>query len=178
MEYYSRSQSCSHVHHNTKINVKTKQSANGAINNANSKQDLAAFLHACTFSPQPSTLLQAIEHGHLTSWSGLTSSLFKKHLPKSLATSQGHLRMQQQNIQSTKITLNLPIETSLDLSPSQEPNNARTNVVFTALLPTTDLNKSYSDQTGRYPSSTLPWISIRHDPLQLRQQCHILSKPL
>ena len=52
----------------------------------------------------------------ITSWPGLTSSLVAKHLPKSLTTSKGHLRMQQQNLQSMKITSNLPIETSLDLS--------------------------------------------------------------
>jgi hypothetical protein len=34
--------------------------ANGAIQNVNTKQDLAAFLHACAFSPQPSTFLQAM----------------------------------------------------------------------------------------------------------------------
>ena len=139
MESSSHSQSRSHTHNNKKSKVKTKQPANGAINNANTKQDLAAFLHACTFSPQPSTLLQAIKRGHLTSWLGLTSSLVKRHLPKSLATSKGHLRTQQ----TAKSTVdenhhefanrNVP-----DLSPSQEPNNARTNVVFTALLPTTD----------------------------------------
>ena len=34
-----------------KSDVKTKQAANGAINNAKNKQELAAFLHVCAFSP-------------------------------------------------------------------------------------------------------------------------------
>ena len=158
-------------------NAQTKQLANGAIKNVKTKQDLAEFLHACAYSPEPSTLLRAIERGHFTSWPGLTSSLVTKHLPKSLATSKGHLRMEQQNIQSTKITSNLPIETSLDIAPSQEPNNARTNVVFTALLPTNDLKKSYSDQTGRFPvqsSRGYQYVMILYD----YDSNAILSKPL
>jgi hypothetical protein len=101
----------------------TCHSAKGAIQNVVAKQDLAAFLHACTFSPTPSTFLQAVHRGHFSSWPGLTASLLTKHLPKSLAASKSHLRTQQQNIQPTKITTNLPLATSLDFSSSQEPNN-------------------------------------------------------
>jgi hypothetical protein len=116
----------------------THHRANGAIQNVNTKRDLATFLHACAFSPIPSTFLRAIQKGHFDSWPGLTASLVTKHLAKSLATSKGHLRMQQQNIQSTKISTDLPIATSLDISPSQEPRNARTNVVFASILTSSD----------------------------------------
>jgi hypothetical protein len=127
-------------------------SANGAIRHRATKQDLAAFLHACGFGPLPSTFLRAIQRGHFDSWPGLTALLVTKHLPKSLATSKGHLRMEQKNLQSTKpITSALPIATSLDVSPSQEPNNARTHVVFATMLPAAELKKSYSDQTGKFP---------------------------
>jgi hypothetical protein len=100
-----------------------QHSANGAIRNVRTKQDLAAFLHACAFSPQYSTFLRAIRRKHFDSWPGLTMTLITKHLQKSLATSKGHLRMKQQNIQSTKITTDLDLATLLDIIPTQEPNN-------------------------------------------------------
>ncbi len=124
--------------------------ANGAIQNGKTKQDLSAFLHGSAYSPVPSTFLWAIGRGHFQSWPGLTTDLVKKHLAKSLATSKGHLRMQQKNVQSTKITTNLPIATSLDVSPSQELNNPRTNVVFAAFMPFAVLRKSYSDQSPQF----------------------------
>ena len=52
-----------------------QHSANGAIRNVRTKQDLAAFLHACAFSPQYSTFLRAIRRNHFDSWPGLTTTL-------------------------------------------------------------------------------------------------------
>jgi hypothetical protein len=79
----------------------------------------------------------------------------KKFLPKSIATTKGHLRGQQQNIQSTKVTLPaIPLATSLDLAPSSEPSNPRTMDSFCNLLEMRDtriFERSYSDQTGRFP---------------------------
>jgi hypothetical protein len=156
----------------------TRHSANSAIRDINTKQDLAAFLHACAFSPSPSTFLRAIERNHFRSWPGLTSSLITKHLSKSLATSKGHLRMQQKNIQSTKtISSNLPMTESLDFSPSQEPHNARTHAAFTTILPATDVQKSYSDQTGKFPlqsSRGYNYVMVLYD----YDSNAILSKPL
>ena len=126
-------------------------SANGAIKNVRTKQDLSAFLHACAFSPQYSTFLRAIQRGHFDSWPGLTTTLITKHLAKSLTTSKGHLCMEQQNIQLTKLSTNLNLAMSLDIMPSQEASNPRTNVVFAAILTETELRKSYSDQTCKFP---------------------------
>jgi hypothetical protein len=129
-----------------------QHTANGAIRDLGTKQALASFLHACAFSPIPSTFLRAIQRGHFKSWPGLTPSLITKHLSKSLATSKGHLRMQQKNIRSTKpLTADLPIATSLDFSPSQDLHNPRTHIVFPTIINTTNLQKSYSDQTGKFP---------------------------
>jgi hypothetical protein len=67
------------------------------------------------------------------------------------------------NIQSTKIQKSksnqtqtvedsLPLSTSLDVSPAQELTNSPTHNLFVAIHHTLDLkNKSYSDQTGRFP---------------------------
>jgi hypothetical protein len=85
-------------------------------------------------------------------WPGLTAELIANHLPKSMATSKGHLRMQQKNLQSTKTTVApLPLATSLDISPAQEPQNATTQNVFVATVTETDIRKSYSGQTSRFP---------------------------
>jgi hypothetical protein len=130
---------------------KSRHCANGAIRNIDTKQASAAFLHAFAFSPLPSTFPGAIQRGHFHSWPGLTASLVTKHLVKSLATIKGHLRMQQKNTQSTKITANLPIATSLDFNPSQEPHNTRAHGVFTGVLPAAEPRLSYSDQTGKFP---------------------------
>jgi hypothetical protein len=158
--------------------VQVQHSANSAIKNVRTKQDLSAFLHACAFSPQYSTFLLAIQHGHFESWSGLTTTLITKHLTKSLATSKGHLRMQQQNIQSTKFSASLDLATSLDIIPSQEPSNPRTNVVFAAILTEAELRKSYSDQTGKFPvqesSRGYNYVMILYD----YDSNIILSKPL
>ena len=59
--------------------------------------------------------------------------------------------MEQKNIQSTKVTTDLDLAMSLDIIPSQEPNNPRTNVVFATILTETKLHRSYSDQTGKLP---------------------------
>ena len=66
---------------------------------------------------------------------------------------------------------------SLDVSPSKEPNNARTHVVFTTLLSATELRKSYSDQTGNFPvqsSRGYQYVMVLYD----YDSNAILSKPL
>ena len=85
--------------------------------------------------------------------------------------------MQQLNIQSTKITTDLPLEDSLDVSPSQEPHNQCTHVVFATILPANDLQKSYSDQTGKSPvqsSRGYQYVMIMYD----YDSNAILSQPL
>ena len=141
---------------NATRNFPVSQQCHSAIYNQNTKADLAGFIHACLFSPTPSTLLRAIRNGHLTTFPGLYSELISKHLPKSLATSAGHMRMQQQGIRSTKekpppIDPAIPIETSLDIAPSQEPQNRKTNKVYVTIVTEENVKKSYSDQTGRFP---------------------------
>jgi hypothetical protein len=86
--------------------------------------------------------------------------------------------MEQKNIQSTKvITADLPIATSLDLSPSQEPRNLRTNAVFTTIVQAANLQKSYSDQTGKFPvqsSRGYNYIMVLYD----YDSNAILTKPI
>ena len=129
----------------------TSQRALGVIQDFKTKQELAGYFHACMFSPTPATFHHAVKRGHFTSWPGLTVALIYKHLAKSLATSMGHLRMQQKNIQSTTIATVIPLAESIDFSPSQEPTNPRTNTMYASMVAATNIRRSYSDQTGRFP---------------------------
>ena len=103
------------------------------------KKDLAQ-LHPSLGFPVPSTLLDAIEQGFLSTFPGLTKKLVRKHLPKSLQTGKGHLDQERQNLQSTKTkpTTQVPA-----------PPNTKTNILITAIVPATD--KIYTDLTGKFP---------------------------
>ena len=93
--------------------------------------------------------------------------------------------MQQKSIRSTTITTDLDINTSLDVSPSQETNNTRSHVVFATILTTKEFRKSYSDQTGKFPiqsSRGHNYVMILYDldsnailscPLKTRQASEI-----
>ena len=59
--------------------------------------------------------------------------------------------MQQLNLNSKKLHTSVPLATSLDVQPAQEPWNEDTNKLFALLLPTSDIHKSYSDKTGKFP---------------------------
>ena len=71
-------------------------------------QDLVIYLHHACFSPVPSTWIKAIDAGYFSTWPGLTSDLVRKHLPKSVATAKGHLRLDRKNVRSTQPTAPLP----------------------------------------------------------------------
>ena len=94
------------------------------------KVDLATYLHLCAWSPVPNTWIKSIENKFFTTWPGLTSQLVKKHLPKSLSTAQGHLKMVRQHVRSTKPRLlaapNLTVMTNA--TPSSGPH-IQTNLV-------------------------------------------------
>ena len=83
---------------NIPLTLRPSQVDDSAFSCQQRKSDLADFLHGAALSPIPSTFLRAIKRGHISSWPGLTTYLIKKHLPKSLSTSKGHLRGQQKNI--------------------------------------------------------------------------------
>jgi hypothetical protein len=59
---------------------------------------LMAFLNATLGSLPVKTLCNAIDNIWLTSFPGLTSSAIRKHLPKSISTSMGHMHMIRKGI--------------------------------------------------------------------------------
>ena len=71
---------------------------------------LVQFMHRACFSLVVDTWCKAIDTGYLTTWPGLTSKIVRKHLPTSIETAKGHLRLARQHIRSTRKqpTLTLP----------------------------------------------------------------------
>ena len=62
------------VHPSTSSSSQPVYKANVIIQKSQTKSDLAKYLHACCFSPAPSTLIRAINNGNLITWPGLTPS--------------------------------------------------------------------------------------------------------
>ena len=81
----------------TPTNVKSSN-----VYKLNKKRDIVTYLHKAAVSPVPSTWINAIEHRFFTSWTGLTTELVKKYLPKSAAIVKGHLWKVQQNLRTTQ----------------------------------------------------------------------------
>ena len=46
-------------------------------------------------------------------WPGLTTIAVQKHLGKSIATSKGRMQQQRKNVQSTKIKVEVEVDTSI-----------------------------------------------------------------
>ena len=88
-------------------NQSTLHQANTIIRKDKSKTKIEKYLHAAAGYPVISTFIQAIKKGNFLSWPGIESILFKKHLPKSMATTKGHLYQERKNLQSTKIQIKL-----------------------------------------------------------------------
>ena len=79
----------------------TKHKLNIIIRKKQPAIDLVKYLHAACFSPVVSTWIRAIENNNFLTWPGLTTKLIKQHLPPSVATIQGHITREKQNLQST-----------------------------------------------------------------------------
>ena len=105
--------------------------------------DLVGFLHPVAFSPYTTTWLNAIKKGFFRSWTGLTTKVVSKYLPKLPATTMGHMDQTRKHVCSTKT--DEPISHDDD---QQEPNNHLTHNVFSTIEET---GKVYDDQTGQLP---------------------------
>jgi hypothetical protein len=83
----------------------SNSAANGQANATHTdhiKANAISFLHVACFSPTTDTWIKAINQGFFKSWPAITATDVKKHLPKSLAMSMGHLDQQRKNFRSTK----------------------------------------------------------------------------
>ena len=82
--------------------INQQQKLNVITRNKQTHKELAQYLHATCLSPRPSAFIKAIKNNHFISWPGLNQQLIIKHLPKTIATSLGHLTSERQGLQSTK----------------------------------------------------------------------------
>lgn len=65
-------------------------------------KEVLAFVSLALVSPKQSTLIQAIERGHLSTWPLCTDANVLKFLPDSQETARGHLNQQRKNTRSTQ----------------------------------------------------------------------------
>lgn len=80
--------------------------------------------------------------------------MIAKHLPKRIATAKGHLDQEFKNLRSTKSTPPPDIQDpdDPDISLPQEPENSNTQNMLCTVIDSAELkDKSYSDQTGKFP---------------------------
>ena len=126
-----------------------------------------AYLHACMFSPAPSTMIKAADLGFLSSFPGLTSENIRKHLPKSIATTMGHLQQQRQNTRSTRPKEKKPKEETSESKPKEaeatsidedeEWSETGTENIHNVYANVIDVRKEgtiYTDPTGRFPTTS------------------------
>ena len=120
------------------------------------KADLVRYLHHAAFSPVISIWTKAIGAGYYTTWHCLISQLIHKHLPKILATAQGHLCQQRQNLRSTKITATPSIDnkTSEMTTTSVPPTEPRVRTEMALLKSIEETGKISTYQTGSFPNTS------------------------
>ena len=123
------------------------------VHTLSTKSNIMQYIHRAAFIPVVSSWTTAITAGFFTTWPGFTSALVRKHLPKSIANTKGHLRQDQQSVRSTmnnspSITVsNLPVMTT-PILPSQE-DTVQTQMAYLQAIDFT--GKVSTDQTWRFP---------------------------
>ena len=112
-------------------------------------QEHIKYLHQCAFSPTTRNWIQAIQKGHFRTWPGVTVDAIKQYLPKSEATTLGHLDQQRKNIQSTKAQND--VQNTMH-TPSPLDQGLRTHALYaTTISYNQPMGKLYTDLTGHFP---------------------------
>ena len=96
-----------------------KHFANSIIKVDTTKGGLAQYYAATLLNPTKSTLLRAIYKNHFTSWPSLIAKLINKHLPKNIASVQGHMDQKLKNLRSTTTADEMNM---IDFTRGQENN--------------------------------------------------------
>ena len=140
------------IHQHIKKNAK----CNVIVRKKQSKRLLAQHLHVVCMSTALFTFIKAIENNNFITWLGLTLELINKHLLKSLATMQGHLKSERQGLQLKKSSLfskKEQCEVNDDHFPSLETPNIRSNEVCYAIVKTSQ-KTVHVDLTDRCPKTS------------------------
>ena len=134
--------------HNNKI-----QNEASNVKLLRTKPDLAKYHHLSCWSPVLTTWCNAINAGYFATFPGLTTKFVRKHLPKSITTTKGHMKKAKKNLHSTQSQLTT-IQESPEMTVANPPNElaTRKNLVT---IKTIKCNEPTSvlatDQTGRFP---------------------------
>ena len=59
-------------------------------------------MYHAVWAPTLPTLFRAISNGHYISFPGFTQKFLRKHLQPSIPSTKGHMKLERQNVQSTK----------------------------------------------------------------------------
>jgi len=129
--------------------------ANAAVGSA-SPADLIAFAHAALFSPVLSTLAEALHHGHIPEFAGLTLDALQKYPPQSEAMIKGHLDQTHMNQRSTKLpskTASSSPPHNTDAFPPALEHGDHTHFCYAAMI--APAGQTHMDLTGKFvaPSS-------------------------
>ena len=79
-------------------NTPTSKIYNDIVLSDTTKKDIAQLHHASLGFPVQSTLVDAINHGFLSSFPRLTTKLVTNYLPKSEPSTKGHMDQEQKNL--------------------------------------------------------------------------------
>jgi hypothetical protein len=134
------------------ISLTTPHQANASFSSPR-KAIAIQHLHASLFSPATQTWTKAIDNKHFATWPMFTAQEVRKYLPKSVATTMGHLDQQRQHIRPTKRQpRKRAIEDQDGINDTNPPPEARVAEGFANIIELSKpTNKSYSDLTGRFP---------------------------
>lgn len=158
-------------------------SLNTIIHKNMPKSQLAAYLHACAFSPTLDTFQKAINNSQFLTWPAIDKINIKKFLTDQTATHMGHLDQERSHLQSTK----LPKDIRHDFFPTTSTPSPKQYSVCSKIVPFSPKELSYGDLTGSFPYTSSrgnKYLYVMYDydsnaillhPLKTRQASEITS---
>jgi len=114
---------------NLDIQTPTAIASTNATSGTAKPAELVTFAHTAMFSPTVSTLTEALQHGYLPEFAGLTLEHLQKYPPQSIPMIKGHMDQERKNLRSTKSQLD-QTEDILPLANS----TTRTHACYVTLM--------------------------------------------
>ena len=127
-----------------KNNTKPREAANVLIKIDGNKADLANYIHACMFSPNPKVLQKAINNKQLLTWPGIDKMNFEKYVQDNVATNLGHMKQERASLRTTKNV----ISEMEDVNPPMTPKSYE---IASQIFEFSQKQMSYGDLTGAFP---------------------------
>jgi hypothetical protein len=132
------------------------QQVNAIIRKDQTKKELAQYLYGCCGSPVVSTWKKAIQNGNFITWPGIDTISLDRDLPKSVASTKGHLDQERKNLQSTRpkqpnLDFDGDDDTNDNFFPTADTPNVKSFEACAQIIPFVTKNTAYHDLTGRFP---------------------------